>query len=59
MSPANVGAHVLRKLKKQVESYIGRPVLKAVLAVPADFTEEQRNATIDAGKQVVCQYSNL
>ena len=59
MSPANVGAHVLRKLKKQVESYIGRPVLKAVLAVPADFTEEQRNATIDAGKQVVCRYSNL
>jgi len=51
MSPESVGAHVLTKLKRQVEKYIGRPVLKAVLAVPADFTEEQRNATIDAGKQ--------
>lgn len=34
----------------QVENYIQRPVVKAVLAVPADFTEEQRNATIAAGK---------
>lgn len=51
MSPESVGAHVLTKLKKQVEKYIGRPVLKAVLAVPADFTEEQRNATMDAGRQ--------
>jgi len=51
MSPESVGAHVLTKLKRQVEHYIGRPVLKAVLAVPADFTEEQRNATIDAGTQ--------
>mmetsp|Transcript_30822 Transcript_30822/g.99100 ORF Transcript_30822/g.99100 Transcript_30822/m.99100 type:complete len:443 (-) Transcript_30822:503-1831(-) len=51
MSPEAVGAHVLRKMKKQVENYIGRPVLKAVLAVPADFTEEQRNATIEAGRQ--------
>mmetsp|Transcript_63860 Transcript_63860/g.157140 ORF Transcript_63860/g.157140 Transcript_63860/m.157140 type:complete len:438 (+) Transcript_63860:257-1570(+) len=50
MSPESVGAHVLRKLKKQVEKYIGRPVVKAVLAVPADFTEEQRNATIAAGE---------
>mmetsp|Transcript_33459 Transcript_33459/g.65261 ORF Transcript_33459/g.65261 Transcript_33459/m.65261 type:complete len:438 (+) Transcript_33459:302-1615(+) len=50
MSPSDVGAHVLRKLKAQVEVYINRPVVKAVLAVPADFTEEQRNATMAAGK---------
>mmetsp|Transcript_46649 Transcript_46649/g.116875 ORF Transcript_46649/g.116875 Transcript_46649/m.116875 type:complete len:437 (+) Transcript_46649:304-1614(+) len=50
MSPSQVGAHVLRKLKGQVEAYIKRPVVKAVLAVPADFTEEQRNATISAGE---------
>jgi molecular chaperone DnaK (HSP70) len=49
MSPQSVGAHVLRKLKQQVEKHIQRPVQKAVLAVPADFTEEQRNATRDAG----------
>ena len=49
MSPQSVGAHVLRKLRTQVEKYINRPVQKAVLAVPADFTEEQRNATRDAG----------
>ena len=52
MSPSTVGAHVLGKLKKQVEKYIGRPVTKAVLAVPADFSEEQRNATMEAGRQV-------
>jgi heat shock protein 5 len=45
-----VGSFVLRKMKRQVEDHIGRPVLKAVLAVPADFTEEQRNATIEAGR---------
>lgn len=50
MSPQTVGSHVLLKLKRQAEHYVGRQVLKAVLAVPADFTEEQRNATIDAGR---------
>jgi heat shock protein 5 len=50
MSPQQVGSHVLLKMKRQVEDYIGRPVLKAVLAVPADFTEEQRNATVEAGR---------
>uniref|UniRef100_A0A6U4JUT1 Uncharacterized protein n=1 Tax=Hemiselmis andersenii TaxID=464988 RepID=A0A6U4JUT1_HEMAN len=50
MSPSDVGAHVLRKLKAQVEAHIKRPVVKAVLAVPADFTEEQRNATVAAGE---------
>jgi heat shock protein 5 len=50
MSPQTVGSHVLRKLKRQAEDYIGRSVLMAVLAVPADFTEEQRNATIEAGR---------
>lgn len=50
LSPQTLGSHVLRKMMRQAEEYIGRPVLKAVLAVPADFTEEQRNATIEAGK---------
>jgi len=50
MSPQAVGHHVLDKMKRQVEDHIGRPVLKAVLAVPADFTEEQRNATAEAGR---------
>lgn len=50
MSPQAVGAYVLGKMKRQAEAYVARPVMQAVLAVPADFTEEQRNATIEAGR---------
>lgn len=48
--PEEVGAHVLRKLKEAAEAFLGEPVKKAVITVPAYFNERQRQATKDAGK---------
>ena len=41
---------VLRKLKQAAEDYLGQPVTKAVITVPAYFNDAQRQATKDAGK---------
>ena len=41
---------VLQKLKTDAESYLGEKVTKAVITVPAYFTDSQRQATKDAGK---------
>ena len=49
-SPPEVGAHVLRKLKKAAEDYLGEPVTEAVITVPAYFNDSQRQATKDSGK---------
>jgi len=40
---------ILRKLKEEAEAYLGEPVSKAVITVPAYFTDAQRQATKDAG----------
>ena len=40
---------ILRKLKEEAENYLGEPVTKAVITVPAYFTDAQRQATKDAG----------
>ncbi len=40
----------LAKLKKDAESYLGTEIKKAVITVPAYFTDAQRQATKDAGK---------
>ena len=48
--PEEVGAHILRKLKEAAEAFLGEPVKKAVITVPAYFNERQRQATKDAGK---------
>jgi molecular chaperone DnaK len=45
-----VSAHVLRKLKKAAENYLGETVTEAVITVPAYFNDSQRQATKDAGK---------
>ncbi|NLE47016.1 MAG: molecular chaperone DnaK [Sandaracinaceae bacterium] len=45
-----VSAHVLRKLKKAAEDYLGESVTEAVITVPAYFNDSQRQATKDAGK---------
>ncbi|KAL4443054.1 hypothetical protein ABPG77_008545 [Micractinium sp. CCAP 211/92] len=47
--PEEVSGHVLRKLLAAAEDFAGRPIRKAVISVPAYFTDEQREATIMAG----------
>ncbi len=50
MSPPEVSAKVLAKLKAAAEAYLGETVTQAVITVPAYFNDSQRNATKDAGK---------
>jgi len=50
VSPSEVAAIVLGKMKETAEGFLGRPVKEAVVTVPAYFNDSQRNATKDAGK---------
>jgi molecular chaperone DnaK len=49
-SPSQIGSMVLTKMKETAEGFLGRPVSKAVITVPAYFNDQQRQATKDAGK---------
>jgi molecular chaperone DnaK len=50
LSPPEVSAKVLMKLKKAAEDYLGEKVTEAVITVPAYFNDAQRQATKDAGR---------
>ena len=50
MSPAEVSAKILTKMKETAERYLGTDVTQAVITVPAYFNDAQRQATKDAGK---------
>ncbi|RLJ00692.1 MAG: molecular chaperone DnaK [Candidatus Aenigmatarchaeota archaeon] len=49
-TPQQISAYILQKIKKDAEAFIGEPVKKAVITVPAYFDDNQRTATKDAGK---------
>ena len=48
--PAEISAAILRKLKRDAETYFGEPVTRAVITVPAYFNDAQRTATRRAGE---------
>ena len=50
ITPEEVGAQILKKMKETAEEYLGEEVKEAVVTVPAYFNDSQRQSTKDAGK---------
>ena len=48
-TPQQISAFLLQKIKKDAEEFVGEPIKKAVITVPAYFDDNQRQATKDAG----------
>jgi molecular chaperone DnaK len=49
-TPQQLSAFILQKIKKDAETFLGYPVKKTVITVPAHFNDNQRQATKDAGE---------
>ncbi len=49
-TPQQISAHILQKIKRDAEAFLGESVNKVVITVPAYFNDNQRTATKDAGK---------
>jgi molecular chaperone DnaK len=49
-TPQQISAFLLQKIKRDAEAFLGEPITKAVITVPAYFNDNQRTATKDAGK---------
>jgi molecular chaperone DnaK len=49
-SPEQVSSFILQKIKKDAETFLGQPIKKAVITIPAHFNDNQRQATKDAGE---------
>ena len=48
-TPQQISSFILQKIKKDAEEFVGEPINKAVITVPAYFDDNQRQATKDAG----------
>jgi molecular chaperone DnaK len=49
-TPQQISAFILQKIKRDAEAFLGHPVKKVVITVPAHFNDNQRQATKDAGE---------
>ena len=49
-TPQQISAFILQKIKKDAETFLGYPVKKVVITVPAHFNDNQRQATKDSGE---------
>ena len=49
-TPEQLSSFILQKIKRDAEAFLGEPVTKAVITVPAYFNDNQRQATKDAGE---------
>jgi len=49
-TPQQISACILQKILRDAETYLSQKITKAVITVPANFNDNQRQATIDAGE---------